>query len=45
MRNTEEIWRLVDERQEPFIELSDTVWGMPELAYTEPARSPSIGRC
>jgi aminobenzoyl-glutamate utilization protein B len=35
MRNTEEIWRLVDERQEPFIELSDTVWGMPELAYNE----------
>jgi len=35
MRNTEEIWRLVDERQQPFIELSDTVWGMPELAYNE----------
>jgi aminobenzoyl-glutamate utilization protein B len=35
MQNTEEIWRLVDERQQPFIELSDTVWGMPELAYNE----------
>ena len=35
MQNSEEIWRLVDERQQPFIELSDTVWGMPELAYNE----------
>ncbi|MBC9178080.1 M20 family metallopeptidase [Pseudoroseomonas ludipueritiae] len=35
MQNTEEIWRLVDDRQQPFIELSDTVWGMPELAYNE----------
>jgi aminobenzoyl-glutamate utilization protein B len=35
MQNTEEIWRLVEDRQQPFIELSDTVWGMPELAYNE----------
>jgi aminobenzoyl-glutamate utilization protein B len=35
MRNTEQIWRLVDDKREPFIQLSDRVWGMPELAYTE----------
>ncbi len=35
MQNTEEIWRLVDANQEPFIALSDRVWGMPELCYGE----------
>lgn len=35
MRNDEEIWRLVDARQSDFIELSDRVWGMPELCYAE----------
>ncbi|HEY3848332.1 MAG TPA: M20 family metallopeptidase [Acetobacteraceae bacterium] len=35
MENTEEIWRLVDARQTPFTELSDRVWGMPELCYGE----------
>ncbi len=35
MQNTEEIWRLVDAKAEPFIGLSDRVWAMPELAYTE----------
>src|ERR1700734_3006433 len=35
MRNTEEIWRLVDAQQDDFIALSDRVWGMPELCYTE----------
>ena len=35
MQNTEEIWRLVDARQTPFTELSDRVWGMPELCYGE----------
>ncbi|MBK1660810.1 M20 family metallopeptidase [Paracraurococcus ruber] len=35
MRNTEEIWRLVDAKRDPFQDLSDRVWGMPELAYTE----------
>ncbi|HWL80293.1 MAG TPA: M20 family metallopeptidase [Roseomonas sp.] len=35
MQNTEEIWRLVDENQQAFIELSDRVWEMPELAYAE----------
>src|ERR1700743_2754607 len=35
MRNTEEIWRHVDNHQDDFIALSDRVWEMPELCYTE----------
>ncbi len=35
MHNTEEIWRLVDAKQDEFIDLSDRVWGMPELCYGE----------
>ncbi len=35
MRNTEEIWRLVDTHRAAFEQLSDRVWGMPELAYAE----------
>jgi aminobenzoyl-glutamate utilization protein B len=35
MQNTEPVWRLVDEKAQPAIELSDRVWGMPELAYNE----------
>ena len=35
MQNTEEIWRLVDAKQTPFTQLSDRVWGMPELCYGE----------
>jgi aminobenzoyl-glutamate utilization protein B len=35
MENTDKIWRLVDAKREPFIELSDRVWGMPETCYTE----------
>ncbi len=35
MRNTEEVWRLVDERAGPYAAFSDRVWGMPELAYAE----------
>ncbi|MGH7154775.1 MAG: amidohydrolase, partial [Acetobacteraceae bacterium] len=35
MQNTEEIWRLVDSRKDAFEALSDRVWGMPEVAYTE----------
>src|SRR6201996_5923920 len=34
-QNTEEIWRLVDAKQEPFTQLSDRVWGTPELCYGE----------
>ncbi|GGC42850.1 peptidase M20 [Siccirubricoccus deserti] len=35
MRNTEAVWRLVDARTPEFTALSDRIWGMPELAYTE----------
>jgi aminobenzoyl-glutamate utilization protein B len=35
MRNTEEIWRLVDAHQNEFIALSDRVWEIPELCYGE----------
>ena len=35
MQNTDEIWRLVDAKQDDFIALSDRVWGMPELCYGE----------
>src|SRR3978361_235534 len=35
MRNTEEICRFVDAPQDDFIRLSDRVWEMPELCYTE----------
>ena len=35
MQNTEEIWRLIDARKTEFEALSDRVWHMPELAYTE----------
>jgi len=35
MQNTDEIWRLVDAKKTDFEALSDRVWGMPELLYTE----------
>ena len=35
MQNEEAIWRLVDAKKTEFAELSDTIWGMPELAYAE----------
>jgi len=35
MQNSEPVWRHVDEKAQPAIELSDRVWGMPELAYNE----------
>jgi aminobenzoyl-glutamate utilization protein B len=35
MRNTEEIWHLVDAKKDAFTDLSDRVWGMPELLYNE----------
>jgi aminobenzoyl-glutamate utilization protein B len=35
MQNTEEIWRLVDAKQDDFIALSDRVWETPELCYSE----------
>ena len=35
MKNSEEIWRHVDAKKQSFIALSDRIWGMPELCYTE----------
>ena len=35
MKNTEEIWSLVDAKERPFTQLSDRVWEMPELCYGE----------
>ncbi|WP_088348795.1 MULTISPECIES: M20 family metallopeptidase [Rhodomicrobium] len=35
MKNTEQIWDLVDAKRQGFLDLSDRVWGMPEIAYTE----------
>lgn len=35
MQNTERIWSLVDVKREPFQQLADRVWGMPEIAYSE----------
>ncbi|WP_430245542.1 M20 family metallopeptidase [Neorhizobium sp. DAR64861/K0K2] len=35
MQNSEPIWDLVDEHKAEFEALSDRVWGMPEIAYTE----------
>ena len=35
MANEEQIWRLVDDRTQPYVELSDRIWGMPELCYDE----------
>jgi aminobenzoyl-glutamate utilization protein B len=35
MQNTDRVWSLCDAKTKPFVELSDRVWGMPEIAYTE----------
>ena len=35
MQNSAEIWRNVEAKQEPFIALSDRIWGMPELNFQE----------
>ncbi len=35
MRNTEQIWQMVDEKREGYIALADRVWDTPELAYGE----------
>jgi aminobenzoyl-glutamate utilization protein B len=35
MQNEEAIWRHVDAKAQPAIELSDKVWGTPELCYAE----------
>ncbi|MCU5771434.1 M20 family metallopeptidase [Erwiniaceae bacterium BAC15a-03b] len=35
MQNKELVWNLVDEHKTEFCDLSDRVWGMPEICYTE----------
>jgi aminobenzoyl-glutamate utilization protein B len=35
MQNSEKIWQLVDARKEAYEALSDRVWEMPEICYTE----------
>jgi aminobenzoyl-glutamate utilization protein B len=35
MQNVDPIWSYVEAKREPFQELSDRIWGMPEIAYTE----------
>ena len=35
MKNTDRVWQIVDERKETYEALSDRIWGMPEIAYTE----------
>ena len=35
MQNSEKIWQLVDARKDDYEALSDRVWGMPEICYTE----------
>ena len=35
MQNSEEIWRLVDAKQDEFNALSDRIWEIPELCYGE----------
>ncbi len=35
MDNRNRIWRAVDAHRERFIELSDRIWSMPEVCYTE----------
>ncbi|MBP2169817.1 aminobenzoyl-glutamate utilization protein B [Erwinia toletana] len=35
MQNKELVWKLVDEHKTEFCDLSDRVWGMPEICYTE----------
>ncbi|MGI4794063.1 MAG: amidohydrolase, partial [Janthinobacterium lividum] len=35
LRNTETIWRLVEAKQDAFIDLSDRIWEIPELNFQE----------
>ena len=35
MKNSEQIWDIVDDKAPAYIDLSDRVWGMPELCYAE----------
>ena len=35
MPNSDAIWKLVDDHRNEFADLSDRIWGMPEIAYAE----------
>ena len=35
MNERQDIWRRVDDKKDPFVALSDRIWGMPEICYTE----------
>jgi aminobenzoyl-glutamate utilization protein B len=35
MKNSEMIWQFVQDHRRDFEDLSDRIWGMPEIAYTE----------
>jgi aminobenzoyl-glutamate utilization protein B len=35
MQNTEAVWRIVEDKQPRYAELSDRVWDTPELNYAE----------
>ncbi|MBJ6127174.1 M20 family metallopeptidase [Microvirga splendida] len=35
MKHSSDVWRLVDEKRQDFIALSDRIWSMPEVCYTE----------
>ena len=35
MKNSETIWQLVDARKDDYEALSDRVWDIPEICYTE----------
>jgi aminobenzoyl-glutamate utilization protein B len=35
MRNASDIWRFVESKERAYFELSDRIWGMPELNYQE----------
>ena len=35
MKNSDRIWQLTDAKKKAFEDLSDRVWGMPEICYTE----------
>jgi hypothetical protein len=42
MDNRSDIWLGVDAIKPRFVDLSDRVWAMPEVCYTEARRPPNI---
>ena len=35
MNDSRDVWQLVDDKRDAFIALSDRIWAMPEISYTE----------